>query len=92
MKWRDQINSNREKYVGVSGKAKENCVKQETVDGLGTEILSLMKKATADKKTAKGKRKPFGDVSKGAKILQSKGAAKRELEQIQRRVADHDMC
>ena len=50
-----------------------------------------MKKATISKEEM---RKPLGDIvaSPGRKLLQKKGAEKRDLEKIHKRVQSSDMC
>mmetsp|Transcript_27576 Transcript_27576/g.44768 ORF Transcript_27576/g.44768 Transcript_27576/m.44768 type:complete len:138 (-) Transcript_27576:191-604(-) len=61
--------------------------------GLGVEIVSLLKKTAADKKTFRGKRKPLGDVkSNGNKLLQMKAKDKQELQKIQSRMQDTEFC
>lgn len=60
--------------------------------GLGDELMKWMEKAAISKKESKGKKKPFGDVSQGSIRLQQKGAEKRELEKIRKRVQDNAMC
>ena len=61
------------------------------VGGLGDELIKWMKKATISKEEM---RKPLGDnvTSPGRKLLQKKGAEKRDLEKIHKRVQSSDMC
>ena len=61
------------------------------VGGLGDELIKWMKKATISKEET---RKPLGDnvASPGRKLLQKKGAEKRDLEKIHKRVQSSDMC
>ena len=61
------------------------------VGGLGDELIKWMKKATISKEEM---RKPLGDnvASPGRKLVQKKGAEKRDLEKIHKRVQSSDMC
>ncbi len=94
LKWREQINNyrieerereQREKQLGIHDKFQGG-----GGGGLGPELLKLCKRATYEKKAFSGKRKPLGNVSNGSKVLQSKAAAKRELQKIHSKLPE--MC
>ena len=91
LKWREQINNYRfEERREREQQGAHNKFQGGGGGGLGPELIKLCKKATYEKKAFKGKRKPLGNVSNGSKILQSKAAAKRELQKIHSKLPE--MC